>query len=445
MKEHIKSLAIALLLVLTLSLARQIWLAPLPTGNKLIASADPKLEDAVSGRMMPAAVVVNFGGGRHTKILQLKNLWPFYRNLLKQTFDGRDGVRWEKMAYKDYLKCHDAPSVVFEVAKDTYSDLYKKVYHLESVPADILAIYFSESDGVIFETEEGPMKPDFDVKLSDINKYIRALEKEENPSYSSLWERYGIQRALYLPDDAPIFEGDILYKNDLPNMKSAYKNDLIRRLLKASIDDVHEIDEEDSTLYVYAQRTVRLFDDGRLDFKDRTETAKEVMDPAGAVERAFAFVAKTTGNIDDMYLEKLEPLKDGSKRGFRVVMNHSEKGLPVVPVNKEKTDTIVVELFDNQVTHMSYLYRNKVEDRRENAKVQAMAFADVIAMHPEIFGAKEEGFDQILKPLRRVSLCYVDDALTEEKALEAAYYVRYRERVYIFDAKDGRWIGGGRS
>lgn len=442
MKARLKSIVIGVLLFLTLGLAQQIWLAPPPTGNKLIPVSDPKLTDAVVGRMMPAAMVVNFGGGMHTKTVQLKNLWPFYRNVLKQTFVGKDDFQWEKMAYKDYLKCHDTPSVVFEVAKGTYSELFKNVYHLESLPGEILAVYFSESEGIIFETEEGVMRPDFDVSLSDITKYIRSLEKEDNPSYSSLWERYGIQRALYLSDDKPVFEGDVIYKNDLAHMESAYKNDLLRRLLKASIDDMHEIDEEDSTLYVNGQRTVRLYKNGILDYKDQSEVAKEVMDPAGAVERAFEFVAKSTGNIDDVYLEKLEPVTSGGIRGFRVVMDHSEKGLPVLPMREKKGDYIVVELFNNQVTRMTYLYRNKAEDRGENDKVEGMAFTDVVAMHPEIFGAKTDGYDQLLKPLRRVSLCYLDRAGEEKAALLPGYYVLYGDAFYLFDALSGQLVGG---
>lgn len=442
MKARLKSIVIGVLLFLTLGLAQQIWLAPPPTGNKLIPVSDPKLTDAVVGRMMPAAMVVNFGGGMHTKTVQLKNLWPFYRNVLKQTFVGKDDFQWEKMAYKDYLKCHDTPSVVFEVAKGTYSELFKNVYHLESLPGEILAVYFSESEGIIFETEEGVMRPDFDVSLSDITKYIRSLEKEDNPSYSSLWERYGIQRALYLSDDKPVFEGDVIYKNDLAHMESAYKNDLLRRLLKARIDDMHEIDEEDSTLYVNGQRTVRLYKNGILDYKDQSEVAKEVMDPAGAVERAFEFVAKSTGNIDDVYLEKLEPVTSGGIRGFRVVMDHSEKGLPVLPMREEKGDYIVVELFNNQVTRMTYLYRNKAEDRGENDKVEGMAFTDVVAMHPEIFGAKTDGYDQLLKPLRRVSLCYLDRAGEEKAALLPGYYVLYGDAFYLFDALSGQLVGG---
>lgn len=445
MKERIKTVILAALLVLTLVLARQIWLAPPPTGNKLIAVADTKFTDAVIGRMMPAAMVVNFGHGAHTKTVQLKNLWPFYRNILKQNFDGKEKVQWEKMAYKDYLKCHDKPSVVFEVAKGTYSDLFKDVYNLHDLKGEILAIYFSESEGVIFETEEGAMKPDFAVNLSDINKYIRSLEREDNPPYSSLWERYGVQRAVYISDEKPVFESDVVYQNDLTNMKSAYKNDLLRRLLKAGIDDLHEIGEEDSTLYVWGQRTVRLYNNGLLDYKDQTEAAKEVMDPAGAVERAFEFVAKNTGTIDDVYLEKLEPITANGGRGYRVVMNHSEKGLPVFPVKGEKIDAIVVELFNNQVKRMTYLYRNKAEEESANTLVEGMAFADVVAMHPEIFGAKEDGYDQLLKSLRRVSLCYLDDGREEKKALVPGYYVLYGERVYLFDALSGAYVGGDRS
>lgn len=444
MKERLKTIVLAALLVLTLILARQIWLSPPPTGNKLIAAADPKLTDAVIGRMMPAAMVVNFGGGAHTQTVQLKNLWPFYRNILKQSFDGKEDIHWKKMPYKDYLKCHDKPSVVFEVAKGTYSDLFKDVYNLHDLKGEIAAIYFSESEGVIFETEEGAMKPEFTVNLSDINKYIRSLEREANPPYSSLWERYGIQRAVYLPDEKPVFEGGVVYENDLTHMKNTYKSDLLRRLLKANIDDLHEIGEEDSTLYVYGQRTVRLYNNGLLDYKDQTEVAKEVMDPAGAVERAFEFVAKNTGTIDDVYLEKLEPIKNGGVRGFRVTMNHSQKGLPVFPVQDENTDYIVVDLFNNQVKRMTYLYRNKAEEESESHAVKGMDFAEVVAMHPEIFGAKGEGYDQLLKPLKRVSLCYLDDGREEKKALVPGYYVLYGEQVYLFDAMSGDCVGGER-
>lgn len=442
MKERIKTVILGALLVLTLFLAGQIWLAPPPTGNKLIAVADTKFTDAVIGRMMPAAMVVNFGDGAHTKTVQLKNLWPFYRNILKQSFDGKEKVQWQKMAYKDYLKCHEKPSVVFEVSKGTYSDLFKDVYNLHELKGEITAIYFSEAEGMIFETEEGAMKPDFAVNLSDINKYIRSLARENNPSYSSLWERYGIQRAVYLSDEKPVFEGDVVYENDLSNIKGAYKNDLLRRLLRANVDDLHEISEEDSTLYVYGQRTVRLYNNGLLDYKDQTEAAKEVMDPAGAVERAFEFVAKNTGTIDDFYLEKLEPLTSSGGRGYRVIMNHSEKGLPVYPVKDEKSDYIAVELFNNQVKRMTYLYRNKAEEESESTTIEGMAFGDVVAMHPEIFGAKEEGYDQLLKPLKRVSLCYLDDGKEEKKALLPGYCILYGDREYLFDALNGAYVGG---
>ena len=89
MKARIKSIAIAVLLFLTLGLAQQIWLAPPPTGNKLIPVTDPKLTDAVAGRMMPAAMVVNFGGGVHTKTMQLKNLWPFLPKCVEADLRGQ--------------------------------------------------------------------------------------------------------------------------------------------------------------------------------------------------------------------------------------------------------------------------------------------------------------------------------------------------------------------
>ena len=163
------------------------------------------------------------------------------------------------------------------------------------------------------------------------------------------------------------------------------------------------------------------------------------------MERAFEFVAKNTGTIDDVYLEKLEPITANGGRGYRVVMNHSEKGLPVFPIKGEKIDAIVVELFNNQVKRMTYLYRNKAEEERASTLVEGMAFADVVAMHPEIFGAKEDGYDQLLKPLRRVSLCYLDDGREEKKALVPGYYVLYGERVYLFDALSGAYVGGDRS
>lgn len=442
MKERLKSGAIAVLLVITVLLARQIWISPPPTGKKLIKASEVTLSESVTGRLLPFSAVVNFGGGKHTKLYQLKNLWPFYRNLLKQNIADKDDKQWARMDYKEYLKLHDEPSVVFDLGNDTYSDLFKKIYNIDDLKGKLLRIYFSEADGILFETDRGVYRTEKWTPLSAINQYIRTLKKEHYPAYTSLWERYGIARAVYLPEGTPHFEGGMVYRNEIKDMKGPYRTDLVQRLLSTSIDDIHVIREEDSVLYVYGKRNVRLSDNGMLDYHNNSDTAQTVTDAAGALQVAYEFLAKTTGNIDDLYMQRIEPIGSGKRTGFRVVMDFTEKGMTVFPLKGKPADFIELEIYNNRVEHLRSVYRNKVEGLGGDVTQEGLPFEEIMKRNPAIFGTAEEGYDKTLKNLNNFFMCYIDDTQSDEKPLRYGYVIDMGDERYIFDGESGVLVGG---
>lgn len=442
MKERLKSGAIAVLLVLTVVLARQIWISPPPTGKKLIKASEVTLSESVTGRLYPFTAVVNFGGGKHTKLYQLKNLWPFYRNLLKQNVADKDDKEWARMDYKEYLKLHDEPSVVFDLGNETYSDLFKKIYNAEDLKGVLLRIYFSEAEGILFETDRGVYRTEKWTPLSAINQYIRTLEKEGYPSYSSLWERYGIARAVYMPDGPTVFEGGMVYRNEIKDMKGPYRTDLVQRLLSASIDDIHVIHEEDSVLYVYGKRNVRLSDNGRLDYRNNTETTQTVTDTAGALQVAYEFLSKTTGNIDDLYMQSIEPIGSGKRTGYRVIMDFTEKGMTVFPLKGSPDDFIQLDIYNNRVERLRSIYRNKVEGVGGGGTQECLPFEEIMKRNPAIFGTPEEGHDKVLKNMNNFFMCYIDGAGDVQNSLGFGYVIDVRGYRYIFDAETGALLGG---
>ncbi|MDY6045162.1 MAG: hypothetical protein SPI65_06280 [Peptoniphilus sp.] len=440
MKERVKTVVIAILLVVTAVLCREIWIS-VPAGKKLIKTTDPTLSEAVTGRIAPASAIVNFGDGKHTKTYQLKNLWPFYRNLLKQATDRKDEITWERMDKKEYLEIQDEPSVIFNVGDASYSDIFKKIYHMENLKGDLVRLYFSEAEGILFETNRGVYRARSWTPLSDINKYVRSAEREAFLPYSSLWERYGISRAVYLPDEPPVFESGLIYHNELENMQGEYRNDLIQRLLNASIDDIHVIKEDDSVLYVYGKSNVRLSTSGILDYRNRSDVPKAATDPTGAVQLAYEFLTKTTGNVDSVYLRSIDAARDGARKGYRLILGYTEKGIDVIPVRGEPVDYIVVEVFDNRVEHVRYLYRNSIGSRASREE-SGLPFGAIIEKNPEIFGDVRRGYDRALKDLTGFSQCYIDDGEARQTTLRYGYRVEMGDEVYIFDAKTGELIGG---
>lgn len=443
MKERLKSGAIAVLLVITVVLARQIWISPPPTGKKLIKASEVTLSESVTGRLLPFSAVVNFGGGKHTKVYQLKNLWPFYRNLLKQNVADKDDKQWARMDYKEYLKLHDEPSVVFDLGNETYSDLFKKIYNIEDLKGVLLRIYFSEAEGILFETDSGVYRTEKWTPLSAINQYIRTMEKESYPPYSSLWERYGIARAVYLPDGPTSFEGGMVYRNEIKDMKGPYRTDLVQRLLNASIDDIHVIHEGDSVLYVYGKRNVRLSENGILDYRNNSETAQTVTDAAGALQVAYEFLAKTTGNIDDLYMQSMEPIGSGKRTGYRVIMDFTEKGMTVFPLKGSPDDFIVLDIYNNRVEHMRSIYRNKIEGVESKVMLEGLPFEEIMKRNPAIFGAKEDGYDKVLKNLNNFFMCYIDEASEVQSPLRHGYVIDMKGGRYVFDGETGALLGGG--
>ena len=444
MKKHFKTVIIGVLLVTSVFLAEKIWLAAPPGPEELLPKAQPKIAENIEPRVLPASMLVNFGDGKHTKIYQLQNLWPFYRNILKRSSEINEKVRWESVGTARYLKLHEEPSVVFDLENAVYSDLLKKMYNLDDIEEDIRQLYFSESEGMLVVTDNGIFKPRVPQSYSDIETYISSVAKENLPSYSSLWERYGIPRAVYLPDGAAGFAPGHIYRNELSDMPAAYKNDLVQRLLKVSIDDIHVIGEEDSVLYVAGQKSVRLFKNGILEYRNGGESQGSGTDAASAVQTAMAFTVRATGNGDSLYVKDVVPVRDNGRGGYRVSLNFFERGIGVVPVDGRIKNYVEAEIYDNQVRSFRYIYRNNSGERVEDEPVSTLSVDEIVAKNPNVFGDPARGYNKILKDVRDFGLCYIDYADHPRSKLRYGYTFRIDDEDYLFDAQTGAYIGGER-
>lgn len=441
MKERVKTVAIASLLIVTIILCQQIWLAP-PTGKKRIKTVDPTLTESVKGRIFPFSAIINFGDGKHTKMYQLKNLWPFYRNLLKQNFSVKEEIRWERVSGQKYLELQEEPSVVFVLKNESHSKLFKDIYAIDNLEGRILRLYFSEVEGILLETDQGVYRSDAWTTLSDINQYIQSIDRRSVEPYSSLWERYRIPRGVYLPDQTPTFDAGIVYRNELKDLQGKYRNNLVQRILDASIDQIHVIKEDDSVLYVYGKSNLRLSEDGLLDYKNGSEIPRVKTSRTGAIQLTYEFLTKAMGSVENVYLEHIDPIKDGNREGHRVVLNYVEKGLSVVPVREKPGDYIVVDVFDNRVERARYLYRSNM-GARTSSDIKALSFEALMAKNPDIFGETDRDRERILRHIMSFSKCYIDDAIKPEFALRPGYSVQIDEKSYLFDAQTGEVIGGG--
>ncbi|MCD1147671.1 hypothetical protein LQU94_06045 [Peptoniphilus sp. KCTC 25270] len=457
MKEHIKTVVLAMLVALTLYMANVVWLKAPPETEILLSperesqGISQELEESIK----PYKTLINFGGKEHAIVYQVENMWPFYQNMLKQSFPENRGtsIVWKEISSKEYIRMHQEPSIVFDFGNEVYSNLFKEIYHLDNsqgkVGNEIQEIYFSANgSSVVLVTEEGYFQNTLsDVSVQGVERYFQSLKEEQKyVPYRSTNELYGSENLVYLPQGPLPFTLRRVYENGIKTMEPNNVNEMVERFLGSSFDEIHVIEEENSTLYVNGQKTLRITNNGVVIYRDESE--KRSVDTKGieAIEIAKNFMESKTGITKELYLDSLKEIRRNDKQGYRVRFNYLENNYVVYPVGEESVKSFIeVQVVDNSVVQLIYVLRGSVKLENQPIDVQAYkSIQEIIEQNQEEIGLRigKPGSDveDIYRELKGWDLCLMDEYQEDEFPLTYVYCVEFEGITFYYHGITGELV-----
>lgn len=459
MREGAKTLILSLLVVSTLVMAGLVWMKPPQDTREIIKREDRKgkLSEEVRKDFLPRKALINFGPGDHTQVSHVKNIWGFYENILLESFlnEGNAPVNWKEISNQEYYDLHQRPSVVFDLGNNIYSHLFLESFKIRDKNKDlegrVKEVYFSSNGAfLVLVTENGNYKFDLsDVSSQGMEKYLKNIKADPNQvPYKSLFELYNIDSLVYIPLEPLKEHSEKVYQNDLYQIDPAYENDLAQRFLGQPVELARVIEEDESTLYVVDQKTLRLDRRGLVDFSDRLESNKaEERDLNKSIEEVQNFIVQKTGIGKRVYFDSLAEIEKDGRKGYHFKLNYIEGAYPVFPLLGDKQKAYMeVDVVENKVVHLSYLYRTESQDQvqepgqeRPMLKVDEIMYKNLDRLSLEV-GLPGKPLAQVLERVENINICLLDQVKEERTPLEMGYEVDFGHKKIYFRASDGQMV-----
>lgn len=454
MKENIKTLLLSLLLGVTILMIGLVWMrVPTNTEQILVREKEsPDISEELQRRFYPQKAIINFGAGEHTVVRRIENLWPFYVNILKESFfkEEESVGEWKEISEEEYFNLHQEPSIAFDLENEIYSHLFVETFYLKKEDLDmgekVKQVYFSANgDKMILVTNQGYFKYGLsDVSSQGMEKYLISLKNESNYTpYKSFWELYGVDNLVYIPQ-IPLKENfQKVYQNDLTYLTPAYESDLVQRFLNQSLDDVHPISEEDSRVYVSGQKNLRIYKEGYISYQDSAEKRKEEPNLTKSIEVATNFIVEKTGLANEFYIDTVSEVEKNGRSGYHLEVNYLENSLPVIPLNKKDPYSYIkMDLIDNNVENFFYLYRTASEEPTiKKDDKEMMAIEEILSQNlDEVafkIGRPGGEYLDVIKKIEDINICLLDQVEGKSNPLIYGYEVNFNGKRIYFSGETG--------
>lgn len=458
MKEGAKTLFLGLFLATTLVMVGLVWMKVPPETEQIISKkeSEQEISEELKQRFMPKKAIVNFGPGQHTVSYRVNNFWPFYQNILKESFPKNSGFSrgWKEISNEEYYNLHQNPSVAFDLGSQVYSHLFLESFNLEdretSIGDQIKQIYFSSNGAfLVLVTDQGNFKYNLsDVSSQGMEKFLNSLKEESTYlPYKSLFELYAIDNLTYIPIEAPKESLNKYYQNDIVHLDPAYENDLAQRFLDQPVEAVNVIKEGQITKYVYGQKTLSIDQNGLIDFiNGQTETRGQESNLTDSIEVALSFVLQKTGIAKKVYFDSVKKIERDGRKGYHLELNYLENDYPVFPIGKENQSAYIkMDIIENNVEHFSYLYRTDAEQEvLNNSKKTLVKIEDAINKNIDQLGL-EVGLPgkplvEILERVENINVCLLDQVDKTSKPLVYGYELDFGHKKIYFHGLSGEMI-----
>ncbi len=475
-KERAKSFLLAFLVLTTVYLVQQLWVefpeelfGSLAFGQE---STDIK-ESVISDFIMPEKYTINFDG-KNTAIIyfdEAHELWNKGKEILKVAFQAKN-IKIEEMTDEEFEDIRTKRSIGYFFSNDIYTFVFGKMFDADissSISESIrkinsIYIYldFPRDNFIVISDKNSH------IKISGVNFSDENIKNEiDKISKSDYTRAYTVSELLvvdnvnstYIPLEVKFNQSLVYVRKELDISDELEEKNIASLFFNRDLAYIRRIEENNgSVTYIDSQRTLKIHENGALEFFKSIEAQGEAGNPIMSLSNAIDFIDTHMGWPNDTYLYKVEEIDFENNRGYRFTFKYKLNGLTVISEENTELNSIVVEMFNNQVkSYKRHIWEINGTVKPKSSYKNMLSAYQVIDKNYGVLKSKYIGrnninvdtmsadeLDERFKlSINNASLAYYNTLVEGIKYLKPVWVIDVAGYSYIFDAYDGYEENGG--
>lgn len=474
--ERIKSLLLAFLVFTTIYLVQQLWVEfpeSLFSSFAFGQESNEIKESEISDFILPEKYVINFGGNSRA-IMYFDDghqLWNKGKEILKTVFQSKN-IKLEEMTNSDFEEARKKRAIGFYFSNDMHTFIFGKMLDLDISPSIIDSIKQIDS---IFIYLDSPL--DNFIVLSNGTKYFKisgvsfdyksVKDEIDAISRSDFTRVYTITDLLatsdnnntYIPLTVNFNLSQIYVRKEIDTLSEIEENNIATLFFNRDLAYIRRIEESDgSVIYVDSQRTLKLYENGTLEFFRNIESNGENNNLYLSLKNAIDFGNTHMGWPIDTYLYKVDEIEFENNKGYKFTFKYKLDGLPVVSDEEQVLNSIEIEMFNNQVkSYRRHIWEAIGKVTLKSSYKSMLSAYDILDRNYSFMKAKfieknnididltsaEEIDEKFKLGINNAYLAYYDNSTEGNQVLKPVWIIEVAGLSYIFDAYDGYVENGG--
>ncbi|WIV12505.1 two-component system activity regulator YycH [Proteiniborus sp. MB09-C3] len=477
-KERIKSFLLAFLVLTTIYLIQQLWVefpdelfSSLAFGQE---STDVK-ESMLSDFILPEKYTINFGGNNRAIMYfdETHGLWNKGKEILKEAFQSKN-IKIEEMTDEEFEEIRKKRAIGFYFPNDIHTFIFGKVFDADissSINESIkkinsIYIYLDSlrdnfiiiSDGKNYIKISG-----VDFNFENIKDEIDIISKTDYTRVHTVTDLLDpdIKNNTYIPLQVKFNLSQVYVRKEIDISSELEEDNIAALFFNRDLAYIRRIEENDgSVIYIDSQRTLKIHENGTLEFFKSIEANAETGNLYMSLKNAIDFIDTHMGWPDDTYLYKVDEIEFENNKGYRFTFKYKLDGLTVISDENQTLSSIEIEMFNNQVKS----YRRPRHIWREIGKVtpkgsykNMLSAYDIIVNNYNFIKIKfiennninvdtvsaDELDKNVNLAIKDACLAYYDNSAEENQVLKPVWIINVAGFSYVFDAYDGSEENGG--
>lgn len=471
-KERVKSFLLAFLVLTTFYLVQQLWVefpeelfGSLAFGQE---SNDIK-ESVISDFILPEKYVVNFNGNNSAIFYfdETHNLWDKGKEILKVVFQSKN-IKIEEMTDEEFEESRKIRSIGFFFSNDIYTFVFGKMFDadisssinesIRKINSIYIYLDFPRENFIVISDRNNHIKiSGVDFNFDDIKKETYTIYNSEYTRAYTVTELFDLKNNTYIPYEVSFNSPQVHVQKEIDIINELDEKNIASLFFNRDLAYIRRIEENDgSVTYIDSQRTLKIHENGTLEFFKSVDANAETGNPIMSLNNAIDFVDTHMGWPKDAYLYKIDEIKFENNKGYKFTFKYKLDGLTVISEEKAAINSIEVEMFNNQVkSYRRHIWEKfgtvtpKYKDMLSAYDIINKNYGDLKAkyiknnnINVDTISAEELDVNFILA-IENASLAFYDSSMDGSQYLKPVWVIDVGGYSYIFDAYDGYGENGG--
>lgn len=474
--ERVKSFLLTLLVLTTMYLVQQLWIefpeelfSSLAFGQE---STDVE-EISISDFILPEKYIVSFGGKNRAVLYseQDNTLWSKGKGILKSVFQSKD-IKVEELSEEDIEENTKKRSVNYYFSDSINTFILGKIFDtdIQSSINDSISkvnriyIYLDSPLDNFVVLSDGTK----DIKISGASFDIKDIKNEvDRINKSDHTRAYTISELLatsnnnnaYIPLEVGFNLSQIYVRKEMDINNELEESGIAGLFFDRDLAYIRRIEENDgSVIYIDSQRTLKIHQDGTLEFFKAIEANAEEGNLYLSIKNSTDFISTHIGWPNNTYLYKIDEIEFENEKGYKFTFKYKMDGLAVISDESEALNSIEIEVVNNQIKS----YRRRIWEEIGKVKPKSsyknmLSAYDIIYRNYSLIKSKyiedknidvdeisaEELDERVKLSIRNANLAYYDNSAKGNQVLKPVWIIDVAGFEYVFDAYDGYVENGG--